>query len=100
MAKRSLITRFIITATSFAGGMALGMLLSPRSGKENRRWIQRQTNDISGWMDHQRKGVIRKSEKQFSEVRKKVHQGIRKNVPDLYDATEEIRLNDSPIIGV
>lgn len=100
MAKRSNFTRFLITATSFAGGMALGMLLAPKSGKENREWIHKQSADISGWIDGQRKDVIQKSEKQFTEVRKKVQQGIRNNVPDLYDATEEIRLDDSPVIGV
>lgn len=100
MTKRSIFTKFIVTATSFAGGVALGMLLAPKSGKENRRWINKHTSDFAGWMDGQGKEVLNRSSKQLSEVRKKVQQGIKNNVPDLYDATEEIRLDDSPIIGV
>ena len=100
MAKRSILTKLLVTATSFAGGVALGMLLAPKSGRENREWINRHTSEFSDWVDDQSKEVISRSSRQLAETRKKVRQGIKNNVPDLYDATEEIRLDDSPIIGV
>lgn len=100
MAKRSVFTKFLVTATSFAGGVALGMLLAPKSGKENREWINRHTSELTDWMDDQSREVINRSNRHLAEARKRVQQGIRNNVPDLYDATEEIRLDESPIIGV
>lgn len=100
MSKRSKLTQFILTAGSFAGGVALGMLLSPKSGKEYRKWINNQTSDIAGWVDEQGKDVLRKSSIQLSQASKKVRQGIKDSIPDLYDATEEIRLEESDFIGV
>lgn len=100
MAKRSIFIQFLLTATSFAGGIVLGMLLAPKSGKENRRWINDHTTELADWVDSQGKEVLNKSSKQLSGVRKKVRQSIKDNLPDLYDATEEIRLDESDFIGV
>lgn len=100
MAKRSILSKLLITATSFAGGMALGMLLAPKSGRENREWINRHTTEFTDWVDGQSREVLDKSNRHINRARKTVQSGIKKNVPDLYDATKEIRLDDSPIIGV
>lgn len=100
MAKRSSFTQLLLTASSFAGGMALGMLLAPRSGKENREWINDHTTELADWVDDQGKEVLNKSSRHLSRVRRKVRRGIKDNLPDLYDATEEIKLDDSDFIGV
>ena len=100
MSKRSNLTQLILTAGSFAGGMALGMLLSSKSGSKYRKWINNQTTDITAWVDEQGKEVLKKSSTQLFEASKKVRQGIKKSIPDLYDATEEIRLEESDFIGV
>lgn len=100
MAKRSLLAKLLVTATSFAGGVALGILLAPKSGRENREWINRHTSEFTDWVDGQSRDMLNKGNKQINRARKSVRKGIKRNVPNLYDATEEIRLDDSPIIGV
>lgn len=100
MAKRSLLAKLLVMATSFAGGMALGILVAPKSGRENREWVNRQTSEFTDWVDGQSRDVLNKSTKKVNKAKEKVQRGIKKNVPNLYDATEEIRLDDSPILGV
>lgn len=100
MAKRSNLTKLLLTATSFAGGMALGMILAPRSGRENREWINDQTTEFADWVDDQGKEVLNKSSKKLSQIRTKVREGVKNNFPNLYEATEEIKLDESDFIGV
>ncbi len=100
MAKRSNLTQLLLTAGSFAGGVALGMLLAPKAGKEYRKWINEQTTELADWADVQGKEVLKKGGAQLSEIRERVRHGIRDSIPDLYDATEEIRLDESDFIGV
>jgi len=100
MAKRSNLTQIILTASSFAGGVALGMLLAPKSGKEYRKWINEQTTELADWVDVQGREVLKKSGEQISGVRNRVHNGIKDSIPDLYNATENIKLDESDFIGV
>jgi gas vesicle protein len=100
MAKRSNLTQFLLTASSFAGGVALGMLLAPKSGKEYRKWINEQTTELADWADVQGRELLKKSSEQFSGVSSKVRNGIKDSIPDLYDATENIKLDESDFIGV
>ena len=100
MAKRSNLTQILLTASSFAGGLALGLLLSPKTGKEYRKWVNEQTNDLTDWIDVQGKEVLKKSSAQINGMNKKVRAGIKDSIPNLYDATEEIRLDESDFVGV
>lgn len=100
MAKRSNLKKLLLTATSFAGGMALGMILAPRSGRKSREWINDQTTEFADWVDGQGKDVLNKSSKQISQIRTKVRKGVKNNFPNLYEATEEIKLDESDFLGV
>lgn len=100
MAKRSNLKKLLLTATSFAGGMALGMILAPRSGRKSREWINDQTTEFADWVDGQSKDVLNKSSKQISQIRTKVRKGVKNNFPNLYEATEEIKLDESDFLGV
>lgn len=100
MAKRSNLTQFLLTASSFAGGLALGMLLAPKSGKEYRKWINEQTTELADWVDVQSREVLKKGSEQISGVSNKVRHGIKESIPDLYDATENIKLEESDFLGV
>lgn len=100
MAKRSNLTQFLLTASSFAGGVALGLLLAPKSGREHRKWINDQTTELADWVDAQGKVVLKKSSEQISDVSRKVRNGIKDSIPDLYDATENIKLEESDFLGV
>lgn len=60
---------------AFAGGVVAGMLLSPKSGRENREFIKRGAAEAS----HKVKDVAR---------------DLRKNFPDLYEATGSFKLEE------
>jgi gas vesicle protein len=100
MAKRSNLTQILLTASSFAGGVALGLLLAPKSGKEYRKWLSEQKTELADWIDVHGKEALKKGSAQINEVNRKVRMGIKDNVPDLYDATENIKLDESDFIGV
>lgn len=95
MTSRSNFGLFLLATSSFIGGMALGLLLSPRSGSENRRWIASNATELADWVDKRGRDAIQQGEEQFSHIRSNIHKGIRKNVPDLYEATEQIDFDTS-----
>lgn len=71
-------------ATAFAGGIIAGLLLTPKSGKENLDWLETQGRKL----------------KKDGEMRiDKVSRGIKKTVkdtfPDLYAATENLDFSEA-----
>ncbi len=98
MAKRSLFTKMLMVSTSFAGGLALGLLLAPESGKQTRNWINKRAGGLANWASDRRNNALDKSEKRLEELRRRVHQGIKNNIPDLYEATEELDLDDRALL--
>lgn len=99
MERKSNIRSIFLATTSFIGGVAVGLLLSPKSGDENRMWLSDHTTELANWIDDQRKSAKDKSNKELQRFRKNVQQGIRQNVPDLYEATENIDLSNNDIPG-
>lgn len=85
MADRSRFTRFLLTAGSFIGGAAIGLLLAPRSGKENRSWIRENASGLTVRSDIWGRDALRT-------FRDRLKSELRYNVPDLYEATEFIDL--------
>ena len=88
-----------LATTSFIGGIAVGLLLSPKSGNENRMWLSDQSTEMAHWLNNQSKSAKDKSARELQRFRKNVQQGIRQNIPDLYEATEDIDLNNNDIAG-
>lgn len=88
---------FLLATGSFLGGMALGALLSPKTGRENRRWIANSATELADWVDQKRHDAIRQGEIQAGHIRRNIHKGIKNNVPDLYEATEQIDLDRSEL---
>lgn len=99
MRRKSNITSIVLATSSFIGGMAVGFLFSPRSGAQNRSWLADNTSELKNWIDKQQKAASDKSGKELQEFRKNVQQGIRQNIPDLYEATEHIDLSKNDILG-
>lgn len=97
MRRKSKITSIVLATSSFIGGMAVGLLLSPRSGAQNRSWLADNTSELKKWIEEQRQAASDKSNKELQEFRRNVQQGIRQNIPDLYDATEHIDLSKNEI---
>lgn len=98
MSQRSNLAILIAATSSFVGGFALGLLLSPRSGQENREWISDQTTHARDWVDEKGKDLIHKGEEQFQRLGENVRDEFKKNVPDLYEATENIDMHGDKII--
>lgn len=65
---------------AFLGGLFCSWLSSPRSGAENRRWISESTHGL--------RDKVRSSGKELRS----------KNLPDLYQATENIGLTDEDLL--
>ena len=89
---------FLLAASSFLGGVGLGLLLSPKSGKQNRKWISDQSSEFANWIDEKSRDSIEQSEKRLAEIRKRMRKGYRDNIPDLYDATEHLGLDGSKLV--
>lgn len=98
MRRETNIPSFLLAATSFLGGVAVGLLLSPRSGDQNRSMLRKNASRLAEWMDNQRKTARDTSSKELQKFRQNVQQGIRRNVPDLYEATEDIELSNNDIL--
>lgn len=79
--KRFSTTQLFVFATgAFLGGLFCSWLSSPRSGAENRRWISKNTNDF--------RDKVRTSGKDLRS----------KNLPDLYEATENLGLTHEDLL--
>lgn len=98
MKKRSAFSKLILATSSFMGGVALGLILSPGSGKRNRAWIQNQATDVTDWIDEKGKKAVQTSNRQLKHIRSQVQSNIKKNVPDLYHATEHIDLDEFDVV--
>ncbi len=77
----------VVAAGAFLGGLALGLLVSPNSGRENRALIRKKSSDVADF-------VTKKTET----VRADISRGVKKNFPDLYAATKDIGLNDDDVL--
>lgn len=94
----STLTVVLATAGAFFTGVAVGLLLSPRSGKENRRWIKEQAEDLTDWVDQHSKEAYHLTENKFNHLKSDVKKKIKDTIPDLYEATEDIHLNEAELI--
>lgn len=77
----------VVAAGAFLGGLALGMLVSPQTGRENRALIRKKSSNVANFVS-----------KKTRKVRSDVSKEVRKNFPDLYDATSDIGLNDTDVL--
>ena len=77
----------VVAAGAFLGGLALGLLVSPQSGRENRALIRKKSSDVADFVS-----------KKTRKVRADVSREVKKNFPDLYAATSDIGLNDSDVL--
>lgn len=89
MSRKSGFSQFALVATSFVTGIAAGLLLAPKSGRNNRKWVGKNISGLAEWADQ-------KSRMAKNGLKKEIDQ----NVPDLYRATEHIPLNESDVLGV
>lgn len=97
MARKPNIKPILIATASFVGGIAAGLLFSPKSGSRNRAWLSNQANQLSHWINSRRKAATDKSSKEFHKLHQNFHRGLKHSIPDFYEATELISLSSSNI---
>lgn len=95
MHNRSNLKLILLAASSFLGGVGLGMLLAPKRGKQSRRWIAEHATELAHWIDEKGHETVSRSEEQLRSIRNKMQTGYKDTIPDLYKATEHINLNDA-----
>lgn len=98
MAKNSNFSLLIVAAASFVGGAAVGLLVSPRSGRENREWLSDQATDVADWVDKKGHDALNYAENRIDSIKHNVQEELKKAVPDLYEATEDFHLNDDDVV--
>lgn len=100
MKRKSTFSLFILTASSFIGGVGVGLLLAPDNGQRNRKWITDRISTFTKWIDQKGHETYKKGEQQLHLLQNHVVKGYRSNIPDLYKATEHIDLEATkPVRG-
>lgn len=84
----------LISSAAFAGGIIAGLLLTPRSGKENLDLISEYGKETKGWLQHQGQKVKADSEKRIEKVSQEIRKTVKDAVPDLYEATEDLHFTE------
>lgn len=82
MASKNTLGILLAAAGVFASGIAIGLLVSPRSGRENREYLLKNAEDVGEWLTSQTKTARDKAGKAIDEVGqnfKKVKETISDN---------------------
>lgn len=80
----------LIGTTAFAGGLLTALLISPKSGRENRRWISEHGKETKDWLEEKGQKLRTEGEKRIDRLSKGVRKTVKDSVPDLYEATEKL----------
>lgn len=88
----------LATAGSFFTGVAVGLLIAPKSGKESRVWIKRHADDLGHWVDEHSREAVHETEEKIKHIQDDVKKKIKDTIPDLYEATEDIHLSEEELI--
>jgi gas vesicle protein len=98
MSTKSVLTVALATAGAFFTGVAVGLLIAPRSGRENRIWLKNQALEVADWVDQHSKDAIHETEERIKHIQHDVKQKIKQNIPDLYEATSDVHLSEEELI--
>ena len=84
----------LIGTAAFAGGVVAGLLLTPKSGKENRKAINKYSKETKSWLQEQGQRIKTDGEKRIDRVSKGIRKTVKDAVPDLYEATEDLHFSE------
>ncbi len=86
--------RVLLTGlVTFTGGLVVGALMAPKSGKESRQWIQSNSKELKDWAGLKGSQLIEQGESFTREVKR----NLQNPIPDLYKATEDLQLDDDDL---
>lgn len=87
---KRLLGTILVGSTAFAGGIITALLLTPKSGRENRRWISEQGKETKDWLEEKSHKLREDSEKRIDRLSKGIKKTVKDSLPDLYEATEKL----------
>ncbi|HLR26458.1 MAG TPA: YtxH domain-containing protein [Fodinibius sp.] len=94
MSRKYGLNAFLWATGSLLSGIALGTLLSPKSGKQNRKLLSKRATRLRRWISTQYEAAGIKGRQELINIRRNVQGGLRRNIPDLYEATAQIELSE------
>lgn len=87
---KRLLGTILVGSTAFAGGIITALLLTPKSGRENRRWISEQGKETKDWLEEKSSKLRVDGEKRIDRLSKGIKKTVKDSLPDLYEATEKL----------
>lgn len=91
-------TNILLATTSFLGGVAAGLLMAPKKGSQNRAWVSDHATELANWVDTQHKHARYQGNRKLRKFHRNLRQGIKKNIPNLFEATHNIDLSENDAI--
>lgn len=89
------IKNLLLGLTAFSGGFFAALMLSPKSGKENRKWVSDQSKETKDWIEDKSTQLAKESEKRIDRVSKGIKKTVEDSLPDLYEATENLSFSET-----
>ena len=87
------IETLIATIAGFSAGVVFALLISPKSGLENRKWVSKHTGEARNWMEDHGSKIVKEGEERLS----RISNNVKEIIPDLYQATESILFEDEEL---
>ncbi|MEX0771409.1 MAG: hypothetical protein WD035_11775 [Balneolaceae bacterium] len=82
-----------------SAGVVTGWLLISRSDRKNILKIRENYRKAGKWFGGQNRKVINHGKKSVSAFTEYIRNSFEKSIPDLYDATEEISIEDTGTVN-
>lgn len=93
MSKNNGLNILVTAAGFFLTGLAAGVLLAPKSGRESRRIIKGGAENANTWVQSKGKDAREKAH----QVSDTIKRSVKEHVPDLYEATNSLTLSDDDV---
>lgn len=85
----------LVGATAFAGGVLAGLLLTPKSGRENIKWVKDQGEETKQWLETTGRKLREDGEKKIDRFSEGIKKSLKDSLPDLYEATEDLDFSEN-----
>lgn len=89
----------VTAAGAFLSGIALGLLLAPKSGKENREYIKHNVNEAGDWVTIRSRLARQKAHNKVEGIKDNVRKTVSDKFPDLYEATNGFTMSEDDVKG-
>jgi gas vesicle protein len=86
-------------AGAFLSGIALGILLAPKSGKENREYIKHNVHEAGDWVSVRSRLARQKAHNKVGNIKENVRKTVSDKFPDLYETTNNFSMSEDDLKG-